>query len=67
MELEHLFQQTATFLAFQLMFMSSLFVPTVLGRPDLYRMLAGTTASIVVTFGPMALLLYVLYEVSRLG
>lgn len=67
MELEHVFQQTGVFLTFQFLFVSSLFIPCVLGRSDIYRALAGTMASLFVTFGPMTLLLYVLYEVSRLG
>lgn len=67
MELEHLFQQSGAFLTFQLVFMSSLFIPGVFGRMDIYRLFARALASYVVTFGPMALLLYILYQVSRLG
>lgn len=67
MELEHLFQQSGAFTAFQLVFMSALLVPGALGRADIYRALAGKLASFVVTFGPMALLVFTLYQVSRLG
>jgi hypothetical protein len=37
-----------------------------MGRSDLYRTFAGRLASSVVTFGPMAMLVYVLYAVSKL-
>ncbi len=67
MELEHLFQQSAAFTAFQLVFMSAIILPGAFGREDLYRMLAKTLASCVVTFGPMGLLLYILYQVSLLS
>lgn len=67
MELEHLFQPSGAFTAFQFVFMSSLLVPGILGRPDMYRSAANTLASLVVTFGPMGLLLYILYEISFLS
>ncbi len=41
--------------------------PAMIGRPDLYRSFVRITASHVVSFGPLALLVYVLYEVSRLS
>jgi hypothetical protein len=67
MELEHAFQQSGTFMTLQLLFMSSLLVPGILGRTDIYRALVRALASSAVSFGPMALLLYVLYQVSRLS
>lgn len=67
MELEHLFQQSGAFTAFQLVFMSLLFIPGTFGHADIYRVLAGKLASFVVTFGPMALLIYILYQVSLLS
>ncbi len=67
MELEHLFQQTRFFMTLQLILAVSLLIPAALGRVDIYRTLVRSTASNVVTFGPMALLGYTLYEVSKLG
>jgi hypothetical protein len=67
MELEHAFQQSGTFMTLQLLFMSSLLVPGIVGRTDIYRAFVRSLASSVVTFGPMALLLYVLYQVSGLS
>ncbi len=67
MELEHLFQQSGAFTAFQMVFMSAIIIPGAFGRDDLYRVLAKKLASYVVTFGPMAILLYILYQVSLLS
>ncbi len=67
MELEHLFQQSTAFMTLQLVFMSSLLVPAAVGRIDIYRVFVRSAASNVVTFGPMALLGYMLYEVSKLA
>jgi hypothetical protein len=66
MEFEHAFQQAGFISALQIMILGSLVAPGVMGRSELYRAFAGRMASLVVTFGPMALLVYVLYEVSRL-
>jgi len=66
MELEYLLQHSGSFLFLQLM-MGSLLVPAAMGRIDLYRMFVRSTASYVVSFGPVALLVYVLFEVSRLS
>jgi hypothetical protein len=38
-----------------------------MGRSDLYRVFAGKVASYLVTFGPISMLIYVLYAVSRLS
>ncbi len=67
MELEHLFQQSTSFMTLQLVFMGSLLVPAAVGRIDMYRVFVRSAASSVVTFGPMALLGYMLYEVSKLA
>lgn len=67
MELEYLFLPSGAFTAFQFVFMSSLLVPGILGRPDMYRSAVNRLATLVVTFGPMALLVYILYEVSLLS
>jgi hypothetical protein len=67
MEFEHAFMQSNFFLIFQMMFMGSLFVPSIIGRMDLYGKVARALASNVVSFGPIALLVYVLYQVSHLN
>ena len=66
MELEYLLQHSGSFMVLQLM-MGSLMVPAAMGRTDLYRSFARNMASYVVSFGPVALLVYVLFEVSRLS
>ena len=66
MELEHLLHHSGGYLIIQ-MLMAAFMVPALLGRVDLYRSFVRTTASHVVSFGPLALLAYVLYEVSRLS
>lgn len=66
MELEHLFQHSGSFMILQLL-MGSLLVSAAFGRTDLYRSFVRSTASYVVSFGPVALLVYVLFEVSRLS
>jgi hypothetical protein len=66
MELEHLFQHSNLFLAMQLLFAGALLMPATVGRMDLYQRFIRKTASAVVNVGPMALLTYVLYEVSKL-
>jgi len=66
MELEYLFQHSGSFMILQLM-MGSLMVPAAIGRMDLYRAFVRSTASYVVSFGPVALLVYILFEVSRLS
>jgi uncharacterized membrane protein YeaQ/YmgE (transglycosylase-associated protein family) len=67
MDFEHAFQQTGFILSLQMMVVGSVMGPAVMGRSDFYRIIVGKIASLVVTFGPMAMLLYVLYAVSRLG
>jgi hypothetical protein len=66
MELEHLLHHSGGYLTLQLL-MGALLVPSLVGRVDLYRSFIRTVASHVVSFGPLALLVYVLYEVSRLS
>jgi|APFre7841882630_1041343.scaffolds.fasta_scaffold175277_1 hypothetical protein len=67
MEFEHAFMQSNFFLIFQMMFMGSLLVPSIIGRIDLYGKGVRALASNVVSFGPVALLVYVLYQVSHLN
>ena len=66
MELEHAFQQSGFVVALQLLIAGSLLAPGVMGRGDLYRIFVSTAASYVVSFGPMGLLVYVLYRLSSL-
>ena len=67
MYFEHALQQSNIFLMFQMLFMGSLLVPSIIGRIDLYGKVVRTLASNVVSFGPVALLGYVLYQVSHLN
>jgi hypothetical protein len=67
MDFEHAFLQSNLFTIFQMMFMGSLLVPSIIGRIDLYGKLVRALASNVVSFGPVALLMYVLYQVSHLN
>jgi len=66
MDFEHALQQSNMFLLFQMMFMGSLLVPGIIGRTDLYSKVVRMLASNVVSFGPVAMLVYVLYQVSNL-
>ncbi len=67
MELEHAFQQSGFLVAMQLMIVGSLLVPGVWGRSALYYRFVRAMTSYVVSFGPVALLVYVLYKVSHLS
>lgn len=66
MELEYVFLQSGAFTLFQFLFMSSLLIPGILGRADVYPAFVRTLATYVVSFGPVALLVYVLHQVSKL-
>ncbi len=66
MEFDHAFHQAGFVPAMQMMVVGSLLAPGIMGRSDLYLIFAGRVASLVVTFGPMGLLGYLLYAVSRL-
>jgi len=67
MEFEHVFQQSGFLVALQLLIVTSLFAPGVLGGSALYHRFIRTAASFVVSFGPVAILVYVLYKVSHLS
>jgi hypothetical protein len=67
MELEHLFQQTTYFMVLQMIFSGTLYVAELMGRGELARSFVRQAASMVVTFGPMSLLVYILVEVSGLS
>jgi hypothetical protein len=66
MELEYIFSQTGAFTLFQFLFMSSLLIPSMLGRTDIFPAFVRTLATYVVSFGPLAMLVYVLHAVSKL-
>lgn len=65
MELEHLFQQTMQFMVLQMIFMTSLYIAEQMGRGEMVRSFVRTAASVVVNVGPMSLLVYILFQVSR--
>ncbi len=67
MDFEHAFLQSNFFVLFQMMFMGSLLIPGIMGRIDLYGKVVRVLTSNVVSFGPVALLVYVLYNVSHLN
>lgn len=67
MELEHAFQQSGFLVAFQIMIVGSLLAPAAYGGPALLHRFVKAVASHVVSFGPMAILIYVLYKVSQLS
>ncbi len=67
MELEHAFQKSDFLMALQLMIVGSVLAPGVLGGTVLFQRFVRTAASYVVSFGPMAILIYVLYRVSQLS
>ncbi len=67
MELEHAFQQSGFLVALQLMIVGSLFAPGVMGGSALYYRFVLSIASYLVSFGPIALLVDVLYKVSHLS
>ncbi len=67
MELEYAFQQSGFLVAFQVLVVGSLLAPGILGGSALYHWFIRTVASYVVSFGPMALLIYILYKVSHLS
>jgi hypothetical protein len=66
MELEHVLHHPGWFLIIQLL-MGSMMVPAMIGRNDLYRAFVRSAVTNVVTFGPFGLLVYVLFEVSKLS
>jgi hypothetical protein len=66
MELEHVFQQSGFIVAMQVFIAGSLLAPGVLGGSALYHRFVSAAATYVVSFGPMALLVYMLYRVSHL-
>ena len=67
MDFEHAFQQSNFFMIFQMMFMGSLLVPSMIGRMDLYGKVVRAVTSHVVSFWPVVMLVYVLYQVSHLN
>jgi hypothetical protein len=67
MELEHLFQQSNHYMSIQMALAVALLFPGALGRVDIYRAFVREAASMVVTVGPVGLLVYVLYEMAKLS
>ncbi len=67
MELEHAFQQSGFLVAFQVMVAGSLLAPVALGDMALYQKFVRVLVSHIISFGPMAILVYVLYKVSQLS
>lgn len=67
MELEHAFtMQWSQILGMQLLLLTALLMPGLLGRNDIYRAFVSRLTSYVVSFAPVALLIYALYNVTRL-
>lgn len=66
MDFEYMFHDAGFILAFQMMALGSLIAPAAWGRFGLYHRFASMAASHVVSFGPPALLIYILYKVSHL-
>lgn len=67
MDFEHAFQQSGFLVAFQIMVISSIVAPAAMGGEALLHKFIRTMASCVVSFGPMAILVYMLYKLSRLS
>ena len=67
MDFEHAFQQSGFLAAFQLMIIGSIVAPAILGGEALLHRFVRTLASYVVSFGPMAILVYMLYKLSRMS
>lgn len=67
MELEHAFQQSGFLVAFELMVITSFFAPGFFEDSARFQRFVRAAASYIVSFGPMAILIYVLYQVSRLA
>jgi hypothetical protein len=65
MELEHAFQQSNAFIAFQFMVIVSFLFPGMAGRNDIYRRFMRALTSYVVSFTPVGMLLFLLYKVGR--
>ena len=65
--MEHTFTlQWGNVAALQMLFFTTLLFPGIVGRGDVFRAFVGTVTSYVVSFAPMALLIYLLYTVSHL-
>ena len=64
--MEHAFtMQWGNMAALQMLFVATLLFPGIEGRGDAFRAFVETVTSYVVSFAPMALLIYLLYAVSR--
>jgi len=66
-EFEHAFQQSGFTTAYHLLILGIVLLAGFAGKDEQYRKFVDMTTSYLITFGPMALLVYVLYSVSRLS
>jgi len=66
-DFEHMFQQSGFITAFQTLIFGSLMIIGVAGKDERFRRVIEKATSSMITFGPMAVLLYVLYSVSHLS
>ncbi len=67
MDFEHAFQQSGFLVALQLMVIGSVVAPAAMGGSALLQRFVRAIASYVVSFGPMAILIYMLYKLSRIS
>jgi hypothetical protein len=64
--MEHAFtMQWGNVAALQMLFVTTLLFQGIAGKGDVFRSFVETVTSYVVSFAPMALLIYLLYTVSR--
>jgi len=66
-DFEYMFQQSGFITAFQTLLLGLLMILCVAGKQERCRRAIEKATSSIVTFGPMALLVYVLYSVSHLS
>jgi len=64
-EFEHVFQQSGFISALQVMMLGVVMAAGVAGKNEQYCGFVEKATIGMVTFGPMAMLIYVLYSVSR--
>ncbi len=67
MDFEHAFQQSGFLVAFQIMVIGSILAPAAMGGEALVHRFVRAVASCVVSFGPMAILIYMLYKISQMS
>lgn len=67
MDFEHAFQQSGFLVAFQILVIGSIMAPATMSGDALVHRFVRTIASYVVSFGPMAILVYMLYKISQMS